>query len=184
MTNPILSDWNTPFEIAPFATITDDDFAPALDQAMHAHDAEIEAIAASPDTPTFANTIEALEAAGEQMDKVLSVFFTVAGADSNPKREELQREFSPKLAAHYSRISSNKALFKRVADLWDRRDNLDLTDEQARVLMLSHRGFVRAGAALTGADDARMQEIKARLASLGTSFTQNLLADERDWFMD
>ncbi len=184
MTNPILSDWNTPFEIAPFATITDDDFAPALDQAMHAHDAEIEAIAASPDTPTFANTIEALEATGEQMDKVLSVFFTVAGADSNPKREELQREFSPKLAAHYSRISSNKALFKRVADLWDRRDNLDLTDEQARVLMLSHRGFVRAGAALTGADDARMQEIKARLASLGTSFTQNLLADERDWFMD
>ncbi len=184
MTNPILSDWNTPFEIAPFATITDDDFAPALDQAMHAHDAEIEAIAASPDTPTFANTIEALEATGEQMDKVLSVFFTVAGADSNPKREELQREFSPKLAAHYSRISSNKALFKRVADLWDRRENLDLTDEQARVLMLSHRGFVRAGAALTGADDARMQEIKARLASLGTSFTQNLLADERDWFMD
>ncbi len=184
MTNPILSDWNTPFEIAPFDTISDDDFSPALKQAMHAHDAEIEAIAASPDTPTFANTIEALEAAGEKMDKVLSVFFTVAGADSNPKREELQREFSPKLAAHYSRISSNKALFKRVADLWDRRDNLDLTDEQARVLMLSHRGFVRAGAALTGADDARMQEIKARLASLGTSFTQNLLADERDWFMD
>ncbi len=184
MTNPILSDWNTPFEIAPFDTISDDDFSPALDQAMHAHDAEIEAIAASPDTPTFANTIEALEAAGEQLDKVLSVFFTVAGADSNPKREELQREFSPKLAAHYSRISSNKALFKRVADLWDRRDNLDLTDEQARVLMLSHRGFVRAGAALAGEDDARMQEIKARLASLGTSFTQNLLADERDWFMD
>ncbi len=183
MTNPILSDWNTPFEIAPFATISDDDFAPALEQAMHAHDAEIEAIAENPDKPTFANTIEALEAAGEQMDKVLSVFFTVAGADSNPKREELQRAFSPKLAAHYSSISSNKVLFKRVADLWDRRDDLDLTDEQTRVLMLSHRGFVRAGAALTGDNDARMQEIKARLASLGTSFTQNLLADEREWFM-
>ena len=184
MTNPILSDWNTPFEIAPFATISDDDFTPALEQAMQAHDAEIDAIAANPDTPTFANTIEALEAAGEQMDKVLSVFFTVAGADSNPKREELQRAFSPKLAAHYSRISSNKSLFQRVADLWDRRDELGLTDEQARVLMLSHRGFVRAGAALTGDDDARMQELKARLASLGTSFTQNLLADERDWFME
>ncbi len=184
MTNPILSDWNTPFEIAPFAAISDDDFTPALEQAMQAHDAEIDAIAANPETPTFANTIEALEAAGEQMDKVLSVFFTVAGADSNPKREELQRAFSPKLAAHYSRISSNKALFQRVADLWDRRDELGLTDEQARVLMLSHRGFVRAGAALTGDDDARMQEIKARLASLGTSFTQNLLADERDWFME
>ncbi|WP_209506423.1 MULTISPECIES: M3 family metallopeptidase [unclassified Ruegeria] len=184
MTNPILSNWTTPFEIAPFADISDDDFAPALDQAMTAHNAEIDAIAANPDTPTFANTVEALEAAGAQLDKVLSVFFTVAGADSNPKREELQRVFSPKLSAHFSGISSNKALFERVADLWARREDLKLTEEQARVLMLTHRGFVRAGAALDGDEDARMQEIKSRLASLGTSFTQNLLADERDWFMD
>ncbi len=184
MTNPILSDWTTPFELAPFAKISDDDFAPALDEALQAHNAQIDAIAANAEAPSFANTIAALEAAGEQLDKVLSVFFTVAGADSNPKREELQREFSPKLAAHFSRISSNKALFKRVANLWAKRDDLGLSEEQARVLMLSHRGFVRAGAALEGEQDARMQEIKARLASLGTSFTQNLLADERDWFMD
>ncbi|MCG7520126.1 M3 family metallopeptidase [Ruegeria sp. Ofav3-42] len=184
MTNPILSDWTTPFEIAPFAEISDDDFSPALQQAMQAHNAQIDAIADNAEPPSFANTIEALEAAGEQMDKVLSVFFTVAGADSNPKREELQREFSPRLSAHFSGISSNKALFRRVADLWARKDELSLTDEQARVLMLTHRGFVRAGAALEGDEDSRMQEIKARLASLGTSFTQNLLADERDWFMD
>lgn len=184
MTNPILSDWTTPFEIAPFDTIADTDFAPALDAALQAHNAQIAAIADNPDAPSFANTVEALEAAGEQLDKVLSVFFTVAGADSNPAREELQRDFSPKLAAHFSGISSNKALFQRVADLWDRKDDLNLTDEQARVLMLNHRGFVRAGAALTGDADARMQEIRARLASLGTSFTQNLLADEREWFMD
>ncbi|MES0826317.1 M3 family metallopeptidase [Ruegeria sp. SCP11] len=183
MTNPILSDWTTPFEIAPFNAISDDDFAPALDQAMQAHNAQIDAIASNADTPSFSNTIEALEAAGEEMDKVLSVFFTVAGADSNAKREELQRDFSPKLAAHFSGISSNKALFQRVADLWARKDELDLTEEQARVLLLTHRGFVRAGAALQGEEDARMQEIKARLASLGTSFTQNLLADERDWYM-
>ncbi len=183
MTNPILSDWTTRFEIAPFAEISDEDFAPALGQAMQAHNAQIDAIASATEAPTFANTIEALEAAGEQMDKVLSVFFTVAGADSNPRREELQREFSPKLSEHFSGISSNKALFQRVADLWSRRDDLDLTEEQTRVLMLTHRGFVRAGAALQGEQDARMQEIKARLASLGTSFTQNLLADERDWFM-
>ncbi len=183
MTNPILSDWTTPFEIAPFADISDADFAPALEEAMTSHTAQIDAIAGNPDAPTFANTVEALEAAGEKMDKVLSVFFTVAGADSNPAREELQRDFSPKLAAHYAGISSNKALFQRVADLWARKDDLGLTDEQARVLMLTHRGFVRAGAALTGDADARMQAIKARLASLGTSFTQNLLADERAWFM-
>lgn len=184
MTNPILSDWTTPFEIAPFARISDDDFAPALEQAMAAHNAQIYAIANNPEPASFANTIEALEAAGEQMDKVLSVFFTVAGADSNPAREELQRAFSPKLSAHFSGISSNKALFQRVADLWARKDQLKLTDEQARVLMLTHRGFVRAGAALDGDDDTRMQEIKSRLASLGTSFTQNLLADEREWSMD
>ncbi|WP_226689339.1 M3 family metallopeptidase [Ruegeria arenilitoris] len=184
MTNPILSNWTTPFEIAPFNAISDDDFAPALEQAMQAHNAEIDAIADNPDAPTFANTVEALEAAGEQMDKVLSVFFTVAGADSNPAREELQRDFSPKLAAHFSGISSNKVLFQRLADLWSRKEDLNLTDEQARVLMLTHRGFVRAGAALEGEKDARMQDIKARLASLGTSFTQNLLADERDWYME
>ncbi len=183
MTNPILSDWSTPFEIAPFADISDADFAPALEEAMTSHTAQIDAIAGNPDAPTFANTVEALEAAGEQMDKVLSVFFTVAGADSNPAREELQCDFSPKLAAHYAGISSNKALFQRVADLWALKDDLGLTDEQARVLMLTHRGFVRAGAALTGDADARMQAIKARLASLGTAFTQNLLADERAWFM-
>ncbi|WP_109466232.1 M3 family metallopeptidase [Albibacillus kandeliae] len=184
MTNPILATWATPFDIAPFDSISDEDFAPALDEALAAHDAEIATIAANPETPTFANTVEALEAAGGALDKVLSVFFTVAGADSNPKREELQRAFSPRLAAHFSAISSNKALFHRLADLWERRDTLGLTDEQARVLMLTHRNFVRSGAALDGAQDARMKEIKSRLATLGTEFTQNLLADEREWFMD
>jgi len=184
MTNPILADWTTSFQIAPFDTISDDDFAPALDQALNQHNAEINAIAADPDPATFANTVEAMEAAGEALDKVLSVFFTVAGADSNPAREALQRDFSPKLAAHFSAISSNKALFARLADLWARRDDLELTEEQARVLMLTHRGFVRAGGALTGAEDDRMHAIKSRLATLGTEFTQNLLADERDWFME
>ncbi|SPJ27922.1 M3 family metallopeptidase [Falsiruegeria mediterranea] len=184
MTNPILAAWQTSFEIAPFDAISDDDFAPALDTALTAHLEQIEAIADNTETPDFDNTIGAMEAAGEALDKVLSVFFTVAGADSNPKREELQRDFSPKLAAHFSAISSNKALFRRVADLWARKDELTLTPEQSRVLMLTHRGFVRAGAALEGEDDTRMQDIKARLATLGTSFTQNLLADEREWFME
>ena len=184
MTNPILSDWTTPFEIAPFDRISDEDFAPALDQALAAHSAEIAAITNNPDAPSFDNTVAALEGAGKALDKVLSVFFTVAGADSNPAREALQRDFSPRLAAHWSEISANKALFARMADLWARKDDLGLTPEQARVLMLTHRGFVRSGAALEGAAEARMKEIKGRLASLGTQFTQNLLADERSWFMD
>ncbi|WIY26415.1 M3 family metallopeptidase [Parasedimentitalea psychrophila] len=183
MTNPLLPHWDTPFQIAPFGDISDEDFAPALDQALIAHNAQIAAIAGSTEPPTFANVIEALENPCRELDQVLSVFFSVAGADSNPKREALQREFSPKLAAHSSAITANKALFARIAAVWDARETLDLTGEQQRVLMLTHRGFVRGGAALTGADDTRMQAIKGRLATLGTSFTQNLLADERDWFM-
>lgn len=184
MTNPILSDWTTRFQIAPFDAISDDDFAPALKTALAAHNAEIAAIADNPEPASFANTIEALEGAGQTLDKVLSVFFSVAGADSNPAREGLQREFSPLLAAHFSEISANKALFQRVADLWARKGDLELTQEQERVLMLTHRDFVRSGAALSGADEDRLKEIKSRLATLGTDFTQNLLADERDWHME
>jgi len=184
MTNPLLSDWTTPFEIAPFDLIEDAHFAPAFADALEAHNAEIAAIAGNPEAPTFANTVEALEAAGGALDKVLSVFFSVAGADSNPAREALQRDFSAKMAAHFAAISSNKALFARLAELWARRDDLGLSAEQARVLMLTHRGFVRAGAALEGLEDARMGEIKGRLATLGTEFMQNLLADEREWFME
>ncbi len=183
MTNPLLADWDTPFRIAPFDRISDSDFEPAFDEALAAHLAEIDAIATNPEPATFANTIEAMEGAGEALDKVLSVFFSVAGADSNPARQELQRAFSPRLSAHSSAISDNKALFARIADLWNRRDTLSLSEEEERVLYLTHRGFVRSGAALEGADAERMKEVKSRLAVLGTSFTQNLLSDEAAWFM-
>ncbi len=183
MTNPLLADWDTPFGIAPFAKISDEDFAPAMDAALKGHLREIEAIAENPDAPTFANTIEAMEGAGEPLDKVLGVFFNLAGADSNDARQALQRDFSPKLSAHSSAIYSNEALFARVQTLWEQRDDLDLTEEEARVLFLTHRGFVRAGAALHGADAERMKDVKSRLAILGTQFTQNLLKDESDWSM-
>jgi len=183
MTNPLLTAWDTPFQIAPFDTISDDDFAPALDTALARHTAEIDVIAGDTGPATFDTVIGPLEAAGKDLDKVLGTFFTVAGADSNPAREALQRDFSPKIAAHFADITANTALYARVAAVWEAREELDLTEEQARVLMLTHRGFVRAGAALTGDAAARMKEIKGRLATLGTAFTQNLLADERDWFM-
>ena len=183
MTNPLLQDWETPFQIAPFDQISDDDFEPALEAALDSHLNEIDAITSCDFDPTFSNTIEALEQAGNLLDRVLGVFFTVAGADSNPTRDALQREFSPRLAAHFSTISSNKALFSRVATVWENRDKFDLSPEQLRVLMLTHRGFVRAGAALEGPDDSRMKAIKSRLAVLGTQFSQNLLADEKSWYL-
>ncbi|MGI3163371.1 M3 family metallopeptidase [Pseudooceanicola sp. 200-1SW] len=184
MTNPLLAPWDTPFGLPPFDRIRDEDFAPALEEALAAHEEEIADIADNPDAPSFDNTILALEASGEKLEKVLAPFFALAGADSTPAREALQRAFSPKLAAHFADINANRDLFARVAMLWETRDDLGLNADQARLLYLSHRGFIRAGAALTGDKAKRMKEIMGRLAELGTAFTQNLLADERDWFME
>ncbi|MBT7907877.1 MAG: M3 family metallopeptidase [Marinovum sp.] len=184
MTNPLLTDWDTPFQIAPFDRISDDDFAPAFEQALTQDMTDALAVAQNPDAPSFANTIEALMSTGQLLDKVLSTFYTIAGADSNAAREALMRDFSPKLSAHSSEIYSNKALFAGIDALWTAQDTLDLDDEQARVLMLTHRNFIRAGAGLTGAAEVRMKEIKERLAVLGTEFSQNLLADEREWQME
>ena len=184
MTNPLLAKWDTPFQIAPFGEIEDAHVEPAFEAAMQEARADIEKIAENPEKPSFANTIEALEASGEALDKVLSVFFSVAGADSNPKRQELQRAFGPKLAAYSSEVTGNKKLFQRIDVLWQSRDELGLSDEQARLLMLTRRRFVRAGAALGGEADQRIRQIMARLSELGTSFTQNLLADEAGWFME
>ena len=183
MTNPLLSDWETPFALPPFEAISDGDFAPALDEALALHRAEIDAIAGNPEPATFDNTILAMEGAGAALDKVLGTFFNLAGADSNETRQALQREFSPKLSEHSSAIYANTALFARVRALWDGVDGLGLSDEERRVLYLTHRGFVRAGAALEGDEAERMAAIKARLAVLGTQFTQNLLKDEADWQM-
>ena len=183
MTNPLLQDWTTPFALPPFAQIEDAHFAPALDRALEDGRAAIKAIAERSETPSFANTIEALERAGKPLSRVLSVFFSVAGADTNPKRQELQRAFSPRLAAYSSEVYANKPLFKRIETLWDKRDTLDLTPEQDRLLYLTRRRFIRAGAALEGAEEARMRDIMSRLAELGTAFTQNLLADEAGWHM-
>ncbi|MDP2084516.1 MAG: M3 family metallopeptidase [Gemmobacter sp.] len=184
MANPLLSVWDTPFELPPFDAIADDDFAPAFDAGLAQARAAVATIVANPEPPTFANTIEALELAEETLDRVASVFFNLAGADSNPAREALQRDLAPKLAAWGSERALNPALFARVEAVWQARDGLGLAPEQARLLHLVRRGFVRAGAALGPAQADRMKELNERAAVLGTQFAQNLLADERDWFMD
>ena len=183
MTNPLLAAWKTPYGLPPFDMISDQDYAPAVDAALTEARANIAMIAENPEPPTFANTIEAMERAEDTLNRVLGAFYNVAGADSNDRRDALQREFAPLLSAYGSEIIENKALFARIEAIWDMRDALDLTDEQARVLMLTRRGFVRAGAQLEGADAARLREVKSRLSVLGTKFTQNLLSDERGWFM-
>jgi len=184
MTNPLLSPWDTPFGLPPFAAIRDDDFAPAFDAALAAARARVAEIAADPAPPGFGNTIEALELASGDLDRVAGVFYNLAGADSTEAREALQRDLAPKMSAYSSEITGNKALFARIEALWSGREALGLTAEQARVLELYHRMFVRAGAQLTGSEADRLRDVKSRLAILGTTFSQNLLAEERGWFME
>ncbi len=184
MTNALLSDWTSEFEMPPFAEITDEDFGLAFDTALLEARGKIAKIAENPEAPSFQNTIEAMELADGLLDKVAGVFYNLASADSNPAREALMRELAPKMSAYSSEIMMNEALFQRVRTLWDAREGLDLGAEQARVLELYHRMFVRSGSAVEGDDRERLKNVKSRLAVLGTQFTQNLLADERDWFMD
>lgn len=184
MTNALLAPWTTAFALPPFDLIRDEDFAPAFDAGLAEARAAIAAIADNPAPASFANTIDALELAEATLDRVAGVFFNIAGSDSTPAREALQRDLAPKLSAFSSEITNNRALFGRIDALWQARGTLSLTDEQQRVLMLYRRMFVRAGAELDGDRAERMTAVKSRLAVLGTEFTQNLLADERAWFME
>lgn len=183
MTNPLLAPWDTPFGLPPYDRIEDDHWMPAAEAVIAEARAAVEAVAANPEPPSFDNTIAALEMSDEGMGRVFGAFYAVAGADSTPVRQSLQRDFAPMLSAYTSWVIGNRALFERIDTLWQSRETLDLDPEAARVLMLTHRRFVRAGARLEGAQAERMAEIRARLSVLGTQFSQNLLADEAGWTM-
>tara|TARA_R110002096_G_scaffold136122_3_gene288436 strand:- start:381 stop:2399 length:2019 start_codon:yes stop_codon:yes gene_type:complete len=183
MTNPLLTDWETDYGLPPFMRIKDEDFGPAFDAVLAEARANIAAISAQTTPAGFADTIEALECAESGLDRVAGVFYNLAGADSTPEREALQRDLAPKMSAFSSEVTNNRRLFARIEELWARRDDLGLDVEQARVLELYRQMFVRAGAQLEGEASERLTAIMSRLAVLGTLFSQNLLAEERAWFM-
>ena len=182
--NPLLTSWNTPYKIAPFDEIADHHFSCALDKALEDELSEIQGICDNPDPPTFDNTIHALLKSGKLLDRVLSTFYTLVGADSNNQREKLMMEFSPKLASHASKITSNEKLFSRIQELFKQIDRLDLLPEQHRLLEKIYRDYTRAGASLNDKSKERMKDIKKRLSILGTQFSQNLLADESSWYLE
>jgi peptidyl-dipeptidase Dcp len=182
MTNPLLSDWTQDFALPPFAEISDDDFNSAFEAALAEARKNVAAIAADPASPDFANVIEAMEQSEAMLGRVAGVFYNLASADSTPAREALQRDLAPKLSAFSSEITNNAALFARVEAVWAARGALE--GEQLRVLELYRQMFIRAGAQLRGDAADRLTAVKARLAVLGTQFSQNLLADEREWFME
>ncbi len=175
----LLQDWETPFEMPPFAAIRDEDFVPAFQEAMRLHLTEVEAIANNLEAPTFSNTIEAMERAGRGLQKVSTVFFNLASSDTNDERQKIEREISPMLSKHGMAIQTNPKLFARIKALHETADTLGLTAEQRRLLERYRKRFVRAGALLDEAGKARMTEIGARLSELHTAFSQNVLAAEK-----
>ena len=175
--NPFFQEWNTPYEVPPFLDIKDEHYMPAYEQGMKENLEEIDVIVNNPEAPTFANTIEELERTGKLLSKVGRVFSNLASSNTNPKLQELQRELSPMLSAHYDKISLNEGLFNRVDAIWQNRENLDLTKEQTKLLNDTRKGFVRSGALLSENQKERISEINSKISGLSTSFGQNLLAE-------
>jgi peptidyl-dipeptidase Dcp len=183
LSNPLLAIWSGEFELPPFATIKAEHFRPAFDWALADHRAEIAAIAQNRAEPSFKNTIAALEKGGRELERVANVFFVLAGADTSDEIQAIEREVSPLLARHSNALYLNPALYSRIAALYGQRDALSLDPEQTRVLERYHTRFVRAGAALEKPAQERLAAINERLASLGTQFGQNVLADEKSFAM-
>ena len=177
--NPLFDDWSGPFGVPPFGQVAPQHFLPAFARAFAAHEAEVAAIAADAAEPTFANTIDALETAGDALTRASNVFYLLAGAHTNDAIQEVERELAPLSAKHWNRILMDEGLFRRIDALHRRRTQLGLTAEQVRVLDRYHAQYKRAGAALDAAAKARLGDINERLATLGTTFSQNVLADEQ-----
>src|SRR5947209_2713677 len=177
--NSLLAQWSDGFGVPPFERIEPQHFPPAFARAFAAHEAEVAAVAADAAEPTFANTIDALELSGAALRRVGHVFRVLAGAHTNDAILAIERELAPLQAKHWNRILMDEALFRRIDFLYRRRAELELSAEQARVLERYHVTFKRAGAALAAAAKARLAAINERLATLGTAFSQNVLADEQ-----
>jgi peptidyl-dipeptidase Dcp len=179
--NPFFTDWDTPFGIPPFDRIRPEHFPPAFDHGRDEQIAEIAAIVAAPAPPSFADTIEAIERSGQLLGRVSRVFSNLDSSNTSPALEAIARDYAPRLAQHQMRIALDPGLFARIADLYARRHELGLAEDQMRLLERHHLRFVRAGARLGPGQKARMAAISERLATLHTLFGQNVLHDEREW---
>lgn len=176
-TNPLLSESPLPFHFPPFDQIKDDDFVPAFEAGMAEELKEVEAVAANPAAPTFANTLVALERSGRLLRRVDRVFFNLNSANTDPTLQQIEREMAPKLAAQQDAIRLNGPLFARIQTLYAERDRLQLDPESGRLVERYYKDFVRAGARLGEADKTRLKAINAELARLQTTFSQNVLKE-------
>jgi len=178
VSNPFLETWSTPFGAPPFGEIETSHFKPAYLEALARHRSEVDAIANTDLAPTFENTIAALERSGQLLRRVEMVFGQLASAATNEELQAVEREIVPLVARHWNAIFLDPELFARIDALYAKRESLGLDPEALRVLERYHLDFVRAGARLDPAQRQRFAAIVEELASLGTQFGQNVLADE------
>ena len=176
-TNPFLTSWDTPYGIPDFSKVKEKHYIPAVKAGIEQQQAEIDAIVACEDAPTFANVVEAYEASGAILDRVVGVLFNLSETDSTPALQEIVGHVLPMLSEHGDNIFMNAAFFAKVDALYGQMDSLGLTQEQKMVLKKLHRSFVQNGVALDEASQARMREINMELSSLSNEFGNRLLAE-------
>ena len=173
--NPFYSEYDTPHQTVPFNKIKMEHYEPAIMEGIKQHAAEVEAIINNPEEPTFENTIVALEYAGELLDRVLTVFFTLNSAETSDEMDELAQKLSPVLTEHSNNISLNEKLFARIKAVYENTDMSTLTAEEQRLLQKSYEGFARSGANLNEEDKAKYRELSTELGQATLAFGQNTL---------
>ena len=176
-TNPFLSSWNTPYSIPDFGKVKEKHYLPAVEEGIRQQQAEIDAIIANTDAPTFANVVEAYEASGAILDRVIGVLFNLSETDGTESLNAVVEQVLPMLSVHSDNISMNPAFFAKVEVLYNDMDNLGLNDEQKMTLKKLYNSFVKNGIALGEAEQARMREINMELSSLSNTFGNRLLAE-------
>jgi len=175
--NPLLAEFDTPLGVPPFDLILDEHYLPAFAAAIEAHKTEIEAIATSAEPPAFANTVAALDVSGSLLERVSRIFSAKNAADTNDELQAVAKEIAPRLSAHQDSILMDARLFARIEAIHEGRERAGLDPEQARLLEVTHRDFVRGGAELEGPAKERLAAINERLALLRVRFRENLLAE-------
>ena len=175
--NPFLSEWDTPYGIPDFGKIEEKHYIPAIEEGIRQQEAEIAAIIANTDAPTFENVVGAYEKSGAVLGRVTSVLFNVSESDATESLQKIVEQALPLISVHSDNIMMNPDFFAKVDVLFKDMDNLGLTREQQMVLKKLHNGFVKNGIALGEADQARMREINLELSSLSNTFGNNLLAE-------
>ena len=177
----LTSTYNTAYNSAPFAQIQMSDYQPAFETTLAAARAEIDTITNNPEQPTFENTIEALDFSGQTLDRLSSIFFNLNSAETSDEMQKIAQEVSPLLTAFSNDVSLNEGLFQRVKAVYDQKDELTLTPEQATLLDKKYKSFARNGALLPEDKKVRLREIDTQLAKLKLTFGENVLAETNNY---